>query len=667
MELPKDVRWNFLEKRKAEKGGNPVQKIFFERDGVSVVPKIVESLVRESIQNSLDAKLPNKTLEVTFRLQNEKKSIKGGELSSVMSGLKPHVESKESSVELMPEWDKAIPSLTVEDFNTTGLEGDVKIDMVPADYEGKNDFCNFWRNLTGFTAKNNSERGKWGLGKAVFPASSQIASFFGATIRPKDENLYLMGLSVLNTHRLESDPGKIFLPYGDFGVFNEPNDPDFVLPIIDKSFNKDFLKLFGSERVKKGTGFSVFIPYPLDDFKSEFIILSVLQQYYYAILKGDVIVTVYDNGKIVVLSKDTILEVLDDVVNPAPGIIDDAIWHNEIVNLKDILSFATWICQLDEDAFIPLKELPSKNVPMWSSYLYDDIDFKPLRTSFGSSERLAFKVPIWVKKGDDESKLCHFKVFVSSSSDYGEYLNEFIRQDLTIPEIRGIQKRGFKGFVIIDKGIDDIDEPLVTMVGLSENPAHTTWGSNQDKFKKANYQFGDQSLSFIKNSLRSIYSQLQEVIGDKDDTLLSDLFPLESLDDDIIDLPPTVPLDPVDPDPDPDSDPPIPPDFVSNPPKLLVNKVVGGFKVSKHPSYDGFLNGFSIAVGYRRRGGNAIKGYHPNDFDLQTNIAVSIVGVRMITSSSNKSEFIVLDQAFKVKYIGFDENRDLVIDAKVQV
>ena len=118
---------------------------------------------------------------------------------------------------------------------------------------------------------------------------------------------------------------------------------------------------------------------------------------------------------------------------------------------------------------------------------------------------------------------------------------------------------------------------------------------------------------------------------------------------------------------DPDPDPPIPPDFVSNTPKLLVNKVVGGFKVSKHQDYDGILNGFSIAVGYRKRRGNAIKGYHPNDFDLQTNIGVSIKGVRMTTSSSNKSEFIVLSQTFEVKFTGFDENRDLVIDAKAQV
>ena len=225
--------------------------------------------------------------------------------------------------------------------------------------------------------------------------------------------------------------------------------------------------------------------------------------------------------------------------------------------------------------------------------------------------------------------MCYFKVFVSSESDYEFFINEFIRRDLTIPEIKGLEKRGFKGFVIIENGTNGEYEPLVEMVGLSENPAHTTWGSNQDKFKRANYEHGDESLTFIKNSLGRIYKELQDIIKEKDDTLLSDLFPLDD--------------DPSEPNDDaPPIDPPLPvdtknpdnliitnsalPDINGHPPRLLISQRVGGFKVIKHPGYTGNILSFSIELGYKKKNKHPIKKYHPNDFNLQEHDEIFLAG-----------------------------------------
>ena len=676
MKIPENVRWNFLIKSKAEKGLNPVQKEFFGRDGDSIIPKIVESFVRESIQNSLDATLPGENLKIVFRLRDGKKSINNSKFKNLFSGLKSHIESDEPNIDDIPNWDDSLPFIAVEDFNTSGLLGDTSIDMPPKGSTEKNDFCNFWRNLAGFTAKNSNERGKWGLGKAVFPASSKINTFFGVTTRPLEGEFHFLGLSVLDTHRLKSDPHTVYKPYGDFGHFDDINEGNkgFVQPVTDTDFNVKILEMFHSERLVNQSGLSLFVPYPLDDFKAEFLILSILQQYYYPFLKGEIEVEVDYNGEVYNIVPSNIIEILDGLKNPFESDSSkSADWEYHISRFKDILDFSIWICNQTNEDFIMLNPLGKAHVPRWSNTLFENNDWDVLRSKFSNSDRLAFKVPIWVKKADRDPVLCYFNVFVSSDSDYDSFINEFIRHDLTIPEIKGLEKRGFKGFVIIENGDNDKYEALVEMVGLSENPAHTTWGSNQDKFKKANYEHGDESLTFIKKSLGRIYKELQDIIKEKDDTLLSDLFPLDDEREEPGDTPPPPPPPPPPIDPpkpnDPDEPvviiPPMPPDINGRSPRLLISQIDGGFKIIKHPNYSGNILSFSIELGYKKKNKHPIKKYHPNDFNLQTNIIKTDYGLIHTAIGPNSVTLNVVEQGFEIKFDGFDPNRDLVIMSNV--
>lgn len=669
MELPVNVKWNFLTKSKAEKGINPVQKKLFDRDVESVVPKIVESFVRESIQNSLDATLKGEKLEMLFTLRDNDKCIDPNDFEKLINGLIPHIESESSNVDVIPDWKSPIPFLSVEDFNTTGLMGDVSIDMpAPSDEaDDGQDFCNFWRNLAGFTKKDGSERGKWGLGKAVFPASSKINTFYGITLRPNEDVSYLLGLSVLNIHRLPGAPNTIYKPYGDFGLFDDKTDDQFVMPISDKQFNEELADLFDSRRLHKGSGLSLYIPYPLEDFKVEFLIFSVIQQYYYPILKEEISVVVDYNESSFILNKDNLDKILSELNNPMPHEVDEQSWQLQIFKLKEILDFSHWICSLNDNDFTVLNPLTQNNMPRWNNSLFDNIDWENLKDKFANGERLAFKVPLWVKKGDKQSRLCHFYVYVAYQNNYDGFINEYIRHDLTIPEIRGLEKKGFKGFVIIENGSQNEDEPLVEMIGLSENPAHTTWSSTEEKFKKSNYLNGEQSLTFIKNALARIHEQLKVVITQKDDTLLADLFPLDNPDEnegDGLPTPPVVPDDPDSPDdPDIDVPPPMPPDINGSPLKLLITKIPDGFKVVKHSNCKIDLSSVSIQLGFKKKRKDPFRGYNPNDFNLQTNIGITQRGVITIASGPNSISFNVIDQNFEIKFEGFDPNRDLVINA----
>ena len=111
--------------------------------------------------------------------------------------------------------------LVFEDSNTKGLEGN------PEEYyvENNNDdlahnFYYFWRNV-GRSGKTDDKLGRWGLGKTVFPASSQINSFWGLTVRKSDQRKMLMGQCILRIHNIEGVKREEcgYKPYGMFGNY----------------------------------------------------------------------------------------------------------------------------------------------------------------------------------------------------------------------------------------------------------------------------------------------------------------------------------------------------------------------------------------------------------------------------------------------------------------
>jgi hypothetical protein len=83
--------------------------------------------------------------------------------------------------------------LVVEDFGTTGLEGDTLLFRDPAPTDSSPQyFYWFWRNI-GRSGKTGDELGRWGLGKTVFRAASRVGCMFGLTIRKSDQRTILMG------------------------------------------------------------------------------------------------------------------------------------------------------------------------------------------------------------------------------------------------------------------------------------------------------------------------------------------------------------------------------------------------------------------------------------------------------------------------------------------
>ena len=230
-----NLKWKFEEYTKDSTKQDSSSDKFFKG------PPESESLVREFIQNSLDASNNSKTVKVVI---NEKKLNKR-DMKEFLTDLEPHLKACK-----LQEHNKEqqIRCIVLEDFNTKGLEGKNKDNFFKAD------------NITNKTEGGGSH----GIGKAVFSATSKVKTFFGYSIYGNNESIF-QGRSVLKSHNIGD---KYYRSYGDLKI----NPIEKYIEIINM--------LFTRKNTEKGL--SVAIPYC--DVKIEDIKQNCLEQFYIPII-----------------------------------------------------------------------------------------------------------------------------------------------------------------------------------------------------------------------------------------------------------------------------------------------------------------------------------------------------------------------------------------------
>ena len=153
---------------------------------------ISEALVRETVQNSTDARAePNATVRVRFAIVCPSARRYQQTFREIISDLAAHLDACRFRV---PTHDEPVRLLVIEDFGTTGLTGSVE-------EKDNKQFSGFWRRF-GRSNKEGTKGGRWGLGKLVFPSASAVRTVFGLTRRIDDTRDWLMGQSVLRNHSI---------------------------------------------------------------------------------------------------------------------------------------------------------------------------------------------------------------------------------------------------------------------------------------------------------------------------------------------------------------------------------------------------------------------------------------------------------------------------------
>jgi hypothetical protein len=611
------TKWFFRTMSRGELNVDPIQSEFFSTEAID---GLTEALVRESIQNSLDATSSGKTAQVRFWHSGLDHALTPG--SPYLSGLESHLRAEGNGLTSVPDLQNGAPFLLIEDFGARGLLGDPEQDK---DTGERNDFYYFWRNI-GRSGKKESDRGRWGLGKNVFPASSLINTFLGFTIRQNSPQELLLGQSVLKVHEMG---GTRKYPYGYFGNINMADG--FALPISDQLTIDQFRADFHLSRNGE-TGLSIAILFPDPEITEMGILKAVLRQYFYPILKGALCVSVGRGGAEIEVNKMTLEPLVETM---------DEQFRNEI---GPFLKLAAWAIAVDAPTIT--KSPDSSYAPKWENDSISADILSILQTEFERGARLAFEVPLTVKRNDRAEQQTFFRVFLERDLEMQSHRPTFVREGLIITDAVKTKLRGVRALIVAE------DRPIAMLLGDSENPAHTEWQSRSAHFKDR-YRYGPSTLTYVKNSVGSIVQMLTMANEEQDFSALADVF--------FLPVPPTPEekrkseKTKLKPGPKPPNDePPDPPE----PQPLRITRVEGGFSVISAKA----ASSVRVTAAYEVRRGNAFNRYHPADFQFgKAPIAVMLEDTQIIEAKENRLVVGPLKEGAKFVVTGFDPARDLAV------
>lgn len=648
--------WKFMPYAQGEMKIDPTESEFFT---TTAVDDIATPLIREGTQNSLDEWLyrnnnkEKKPVNIKIFHSGNKYALKPQEYKQYFIGLEDHLTAKKNGIRNLPDLNNdSLKYLVFEDFNTNGLIGNPNEckDIEVEDGSKKHNFYHFWRNV-GITGKPEDKLGRWGIGKTVFPVSSRINSFWGLTIQKDSDQELLLGQSVLKSHNVTAN----YQPYGyrPYGYFAQYNNGNFFPFAIDANDNiQKFKTSFRLKRNTEESGLSIIIPFIREEISLNSIIAAFILQYYLPLIKGELIVDITYEDTIIKIASDN----LESIVNEY--------WQNETNNIPekksviDLFNFIRWSLGVGSAEFYSLKEQPIRNQPRWIEKLWEGLQQEDLLKQYENEGRIAFKVPVKYQRKDDSSSAttCWFKVFFAKDDNLKIAETHFVRENITIIDIRSIKNPNVRAMVLVD------DKNLSNLLGDSENPAHTQWQKDSQNFIDK-YVDGDKCISFVISSISNIYQKLLRPAKGLEKDILKDIFfiPTEENDE---------PADISDDDSNKDKEnlgEKDIPDIKSKRQMVRINKILGGLKVFPYGITKDNLPKIEIKIAYDTTHGNALSKYQKFDFELNK-IPIKTIpkNCHFNFPESNVIRLNPYKEDFELTITGFDENRDLYIDLKTK-
>ena len=290
-------KWNF---RKIE----AIEEAAFNKILGNFYKMKVTGLVRENIQNSLDGKLEGCTEPVKVIIKTgtiDSNRIPGIEevkkhiatLKDENSYTKKTITHMKSCMDI-----KNVPYISFEDVNTKGLSGaEHGEDICPGDTWGVYAYKKGVHHEESDAERENIRGGSHGVGKIASNAASDLHIMYFANCDEKGQQ-HIGGTIELIEHELEGQK------YRATGYFTDVRDKKYI------PFKNDFDEIFA----KRTRGLKIIVPYLRHDFNNENeIIQAVCDNFFIAILKGELIVEVNDS----IIDKNTISSiVIDEEIYP---------------------------------------------------------------------------------------------------------------------------------------------------------------------------------------------------------------------------------------------------------------------------------------------------------------------------------------------------------------
>lgn len=615
--------WHFREFKPGDNASDPdFTKALFSKGGEDT---LAIALVREAIQNSLDARSPkNGVARVRFAIRTGRNAASAAAAKGFFDALWPHLNAKNSGLKSPPAQTSTIPFLVVEDFGTSGLTGNVA-QWAPFGSE-KNPFFLFFRAL-GRSGKEGEDRGRWGVGKFVFPLASAASAWFGYTVPVTTSSASLMGRVVLKTHGTEQ---LSFHPDGHWGL--RAGSTGLVMPETDARVLTEFRALFALKRISE-PGLSIVVPWLAAEITAKAIALAATTEYFMPILRGELIVTIDDNGKVHQLDKSTLISAVDEI-------------EDETVRAR--VELATAIASWPAEKLFVMQHRPRYSILDWDESWLSEAQSAEIREAFEAGLPVGVRVPIELKKkSDDPPVATFFDVYLRQTEALARQRPLIVREGITISEEKTVPLQGYSGLVIVE------NRPLASFVGDAESPAHNEL---QYQLVKDQYTYAGKVLQFLRGCPAEVVRTVERASTEDDPFLLAEFFPLP----DATDTRGRGPKQPTrkrgrDREPDPN----IPP---ARPARFRVSKLEGGFKVRGVPDTQDLPSEITIRCAYDVRRGNPLKRFKPFDFSLtKGELKVVLSDAEVIEQEENRILIRPLTSNFECSVVGFDVNRNVFV------
>ncbi len=608
--------WIFRERDFYNKHRDPIQGEFFSTDAIA---DVTDALVREAIQNSLDASTGPGAVVVRFAIGTANPEV----ADRYLDGLWEHVGAvdPETADDLRGN---ACRYLTIEDFGTTGLRGDASQMFEEEGQDPPNDFFYFFR-AEGKSGKSGADRGRWGVGKYVFPMASSVNTFFAVTARADDPvDPLLMGQAVLKNHRIGP---KHFTPDGWFAL----ETVDGPLPADDATVTASFRADWGLQRSDE-PGLSVVVPHVAETATSSSLTEALVTDYFGALLGESLAVTIEEEGSSTAIDASSFEAAFASIDADAQQRV------RPFVELfRHGLSTGTEVLTLNT----------VEGNPKWRSELLPEELLQRLRDALlEPGGRAVVRVPVTIKrKSPASTDPTWFDVLLEADPGVSTKA-QFLREGIRVTEVDSGTLQGVHALVVIT------DRPLARMLGDAEGPAHTTWSARTEKFV-GQYAYGQQWISFIRRAPREILRLLHTSDDQEDRTLAAQFFPVPSQG------PVRTPVPAED---DDGKVTPPPPPLPPGPGKPRIDPLhPNGFRVTLPESFD--AETVRISLGYDVRRGNPLTKWRAEDFTVG-DLTIDVAGGEVIAAEDNQLEVSVSDRdKWSIRVTGFDRNRDLYVVA----
>jgi hypothetical protein len=620
--------WEFAKKGN-QRERNPVQDEFFNAPDTLTD---VSSLVRESIQNSLDARLDeSKAVKVIFTLGTM--SSDSGH-ASYFSGLQGHLDEvfgTEKAVALSGPMNY----LLVEDFNTVGLTGDSRHAEVPVDGKPSDSSYTYFVHVEGEGSKGDGKRGKWGVGKIVFPRISAAKTFFIYTVRsavdaPDGRKTLCIGQSILKFHYFNNERVQ---PDGWFGV----RQGEIFEPLSEHD-TQEFVKFWDLARSEE-PGLSVVVPYIEESVTLKEIRDAIIRQYFVAILEGTLVCEIRTNeGFLVLDEKSLVFEAPKIEMTKAASLDRTAEEMQAAIELVssssglDILDFKVEITDSMKSAsefYLSKEELTELSDKLKSG--------SPLRISVAvnAPDTTSVKSPL----------LKDNFVILFQENEQLRCAPIYSRQGIIVPGTNNTKISGYISVVLVGPG------PIANVLGLSEGPAHEKWSDQTKKFRET---FGNSTkakrlIPIVRNLPHRLVSLAVSQSGTFDNSALNKwMSVLKTIESGKANRVPSIGSEPA-------------PSPINNPDAFSIHSIKGGFVISPGDASLPIGALVEVKVAYSRAKGDPFKNWKKEDFLLESNFELEGHNAIDLSGYGNSIKFRISDKLWEVRCTGFSPILDLEV------